>query len=210
MSDPNYQPTRRGSRGSRQSRGRGGSGERRQFDLSEQDWSLSMKISPRRRDGREIHPLRSLLLHRLTDDLKAVWRLPLGGRSGPSVFCESCQAWFAPGFVLDEVTCPGCDQLYELEFAIFRAVDSGTDECPTPARRGRPYADHPAYDVLAEGFRRSTSAPEHLAFLALAALDKARVRGRAQCSEPEAARVMNLEYVVRSGCVGSVKWRRCA
>jgi hypothetical protein len=94
--------------------------------LSQRDYALSMKISRRRRrDGQEIHEQRSLLVHRLTEGNKAIYRLPLSGAPG-NIYCEPCGKWFRHGLAETLVRC-SCGQLYAMEFAVYEAVDDDPD-----------------------------------------------------------------------------------
>lgn len=94
--------------------------------LSERDYQLSMRTSPRSPHAENNQGLRDLLVHRLRDADKAVVRLPRQ-KSGTApghfrVHCEPCGQWFALAAWGEEFQCPHCDQLYALEYAVFSAV----------------------------------------------------------------------------------------
>ncbi|QDN94916.1 hypothetical protein FNV58_00890 (plasmid) [Streptomyces sp. RLB1-9] len=97
--------------------------------LSEPDYQLSMRTSPRARADERNQGLRSLLVHRLRDAAKAVVRLPnrtsiATAHSGRyTVHCETDNIWFGLPDWGEEIECPGeCGQIFALEFAVFSAV----------------------------------------------------------------------------------------
>lgn len=93
--------------------------------LDSRDFRLSMRIGRRRRDGREVHALRSLLVHRLRDGAKAVLRLPLAkslASSAYGILCEPCNTWMQVKEMGEEFPCPQCGRVFALEFAVFSVV----------------------------------------------------------------------------------------
>lgn len=93
----------------------------RKRPLSDDDHQLSMRTSRRARQDPD--DLRSLLVHRLRNTLKAVCRLPLRGGS-ESVYCEPCNRW-TPLHAQppSEWTCPRCSRRYAMEYAVYAEVD---------------------------------------------------------------------------------------
>ncbi len=92
--------------------------------MNQDDYTLSMRISPRARRSEDNEGLRTLLVLRLSDTQKAVARLSL--REGHvSVLCEPCGIWQpAPHdeFPL-EWRCNQCERLYAMEFAVLEEVN---------------------------------------------------------------------------------------
>ena len=90
--------------------------------LNDDDYQLSMRISQRPRGG-EREPLRDMLVHRLSDTLKLVFRRGLRSNEVSS-FCESCDKW-QPGAgdaLPAEVRCEGCGRTFRLELAIYEEI----------------------------------------------------------------------------------------
>jgi hypothetical protein len=95
--------------------------------LKHDDHRLSTRVSrrPKRNDSPPAHELRSLMVHRLRDTFKVVFRRSLRGGQ-VSAFCEYCDGWSAH---LDETgittvfTCAGCSRTFQLEFAVFSEVE---------------------------------------------------------------------------------------
>ncbi len=87
--------------------------------LDADDRELSMRIAPR---GRRNDNLRTLLVHRLKDTLKAVLRLSIAtGRT--NVFCEPCGQWMVVEGFPAEWTCPRCQRKYAAEMIIYEEVE---------------------------------------------------------------------------------------
>jgi hypothetical protein len=102
--------------------------------LSERDYQLSMRTSPRSPREERNEGLRSLLVHRLRDAAKAVVRLPnrtniATADSGHyTVHCEPCSRWFPLPDWGEEIKSPCCGQVYVLELAVFSALPDPADE----------------------------------------------------------------------------------
>lgn len=74
----------------------------------------------------------------------------------------------------DRAACPVCEFTYSTvmdEPSLPRHWLSADGKLVRVGAPPLPYRDHPAWATLVEGFRKSTHSPEHLAFLALRALD---------------------------------------
>jgi hypothetical protein len=88
-----------------------------------------MRLSPRARDDGRNDGLRSLLVHRLRDGLKAVVRLPnkvniATADSGHyNVHCEPCGEWFVLREWGEEVQHAKCGRVYALEVAVFSLIE---------------------------------------------------------------------------------------
>lgn len=91
--------------------------------LDPRDHQLSMRISPRARRQEDNRALRSLLVHRLTDGWKAVWRRSLADERRASLYCERCEEWFPHKAFPVEWQCPSCEQWFRVEFAAYEAVE---------------------------------------------------------------------------------------
>lgn len=100
--------------------------ERRQgaspMRLEPDDYELSRKVSRRPRAD-DTEQLRSLLVHRLTVTMKAVMRRPLQPPRRVSMYCEECDKWFDSGAFPEVTQCPGCSNVYRLEFAVYEQVE---------------------------------------------------------------------------------------
>lgn len=91
--------------------------------MDEDDYRLSMRISPRAKRDVDNEDLRTLVIHRFTDTAKAVARI--GVRTGEvSVFCEPCDEWCRLG--TDQFparwTCPWCGRTFAMEFAVMEEL----------------------------------------------------------------------------------------
>lgn len=91
--------------------------------LSEADWRLSMRISPRAKRDADNQGLRGLLLHRFSDTNKAVARVGLRNHT-ISIYCEACDTWTRlDDFPLDyEYDC-SCGRSYRAELVVFEEVE---------------------------------------------------------------------------------------
>jgi len=89
--------------------------------FSERDYRLSMEVSPRGRQTTE-RPLRTLLIHRLDETDKLIYRVSLANEGKASFYCERCRRWFPAEEPEEEVRCPNCHVAFEIEFAIYTAV----------------------------------------------------------------------------------------
>ena len=96
----------------------------------EADHKLSMRISPRARDGKEPQrDMRSLLVHRLRQTPKAVLRLSNSRDLGTAVagdysmYCEPCGRFFPSPDWDDDWICPQCERYYVTEMVIMSAVE---------------------------------------------------------------------------------------
>jgi hypothetical protein len=92
--------------------------------IEPRDHKLSMRISPRSRDAERNDGLRSLLVHRLTEGAKAVWRRALGNEEHTSLYCEPCEKWTVVN--TDPPTiwqCSHCDREYRIEFAVYEELE---------------------------------------------------------------------------------------
>lgn len=88
--------------------------------MRDEDYRLSMKISPRGRIPTD--SLRQLLVNRLSDTYKAILRRPLRG-GGNSVYCEECDWWQkATGFPATW-TCRRCNRSFRIEFAVYEEME---------------------------------------------------------------------------------------
>lgn len=104
--------------------------------LSDSDYDLSMRLSPRAKSPRgKVDPesLRSLLIHRLSDTYKAVLRRSLRVDLGSttSVYCEPCKRWStanAEGATGTGFTCPSCDRRFRVELIIYEEITAGGDD----------------------------------------------------------------------------------
>jgi hypothetical protein len=94
--------------------------------LHDADYRLSMAVSRRSADEHN-KSLRTLMLHRLRDRLKAVLRLPLAVNAGdPSrygVYCEGCEHWTYTAVAAADFSCPRCDRHYVVECVIYTEAD---------------------------------------------------------------------------------------
>jgi len=89
--------------------------------LEEEDYDLSMRIAQPSRKASRNQGLRSLLVHRLADTVKAVLRLPLsGGVFG--VYCETCDKWHSVKTPPWNWKCPDCGLMFTMEFAVYKEV----------------------------------------------------------------------------------------
>lgn len=96
--------------------------------LDEADYRLSMRISRRRQDRQEVHRLRSLLVHRLRQATKAVFRVALSG-AGNGIYCEGCGRWAGPLSTPPPMfTCPRCSRRFEVEFVVYSETKIGSPE----------------------------------------------------------------------------------
>lgn len=89
--------------------------------MKDEDYKLSMRIAPRGKipsDG-----LRQLLVNRLSDTYKAVFRRPLRSGAHLSCFCEECSTWTRHVDFALEWTCPRCSTSYRIEFAVYEEVE---------------------------------------------------------------------------------------
>lgn len=89
--------------------------------MSQADYDLSMGISRRSRRSNE-RKTRTLLVHRLREGAKAVLRMPLKkSLTSPeyNIYCEPCREWMGLERTGEQFTCPGCERVYILEFAVF-------------------------------------------------------------------------------------------
>jgi hypothetical protein len=103
--------------------------------LSDRDWQLSMRTSPRSRSDARNSGLRSLIVHRLRDKGKAVVRIPLkrdlataDGADDYNVYCEPCDAWFVLRDWGEEVCHDKCGRVYTLEFAVLSEIKDPKEE----------------------------------------------------------------------------------
>lgn len=96
--------------------------------LNQEDWRLSMRVSPRRRDGQDAHDdLRSMLVHRLRKGYKAIMRVPMSqdlqrADHKSSILCEPCNRWVTTKGDGDIFDC-ACGRSYRMEFAVFTQVE---------------------------------------------------------------------------------------
>jgi hypothetical protein len=98
-------------------------GPERRGSLSEDDYALSMTTSRRPKKSEDAVVLRSLLVHRLRDTFKAVFRL--GRKHGrPAMFCEYCGRWTSlQGPPPHEWRCLFCGHRYAIEYAVYGEVE---------------------------------------------------------------------------------------
>jgi hypothetical protein len=102
--------------------------EYRAMPMKDEDYRLSMKISPKGKV--DSSALRQLHVLRLSDTWKAILRRPLR-QINPSlgVFCEGCSRWRRiEGDFPQEWTCPDCNLLYRMEFAVYQNVSKEEGE----------------------------------------------------------------------------------
>jgi rubredoxin len=96
--------------------------------LNDDDYRLSMAVAARPKQPRPgDETLRTLLIHRLSDTTKLIWRRALRF-DNMGAFCEPCQRWtIRIEEDHDEIDtrwhCPECNRRYRLEFAVFEEVD---------------------------------------------------------------------------------------
>jgi hypothetical protein len=91
--------------------------------LDEDDYALSMAVSPRARQEENNLDLRSMLVHRLSDTAKAIWRRGLRS-DNTSAYCEHCRHWTRNvGIAQPLWTCARCARVYRIEFVIYEEVD---------------------------------------------------------------------------------------
>lgn len=93
--------------------------------MDEDDYRLSMALSPRAAREEDNADLRAVLLHRLHDSLKAVRRWSLKG-NGSSTYCEHCRRWIRhrssethAAAIPAEWRCPFCNKLWGIELIIY-------------------------------------------------------------------------------------------
>jgi hypothetical protein len=102
--------------------------------LSDEDFQLSMRISPTARDAENNEGLRSLLVHRLVPGPKAVWRRSIADESKMALYCEPCRRWSRVLSFNEEFSCEGCRRVYRVEFSVLEEVvdddDDESDEAP--------------------------------------------------------------------------------
>jgi hypothetical protein len=94
------------------------------MQMSKDDYHLSMRISRRpRHETAGDESLRSLIVHRLSDTTKAVFRRSLR-RGNVSEYCESCDSWDKrhDEGLPEEWRCRDCDRLFRLEFAVYEEI----------------------------------------------------------------------------------------
>jgi ribosomal protein S27E len=90
--------------------------------LEDQDYRLSMRLSPRAREEENNEGLRGLLILRLAGTAKAAWRKSLRSPHG-SLFCEPCDRWTVRSAQPDaDVTCPSCGRQFRVETVIYREI----------------------------------------------------------------------------------------
>lgn len=91
------------------------------------DYHLSMATSRRRRGG-EVHPLRSLLVHRLREASKAVLRMRMSSNIATcrqyQIYCEPCGKWVDAIGAGEQFDCPRCGGVYVLEYAVYSRIGS--------------------------------------------------------------------------------------
>jgi hypothetical protein len=103
--------------------------------LTDEDFKLSMAISPRSKRAKNNEGLRSLIVHRLVPGPKAVWRRSASDENKTSAYCEPCQLWARSIKLSEEFTCRGCGRVYRVEFAVLEEVvdeDEVFDEDEAP------------------------------------------------------------------------------
>lgn len=93
------------------------------MSLSDDDFRLSMRTSPKPRVER-FAGLRSLIVHRLHNSLKGIYRIGLRAEN-QSMHCEPCGRWHPldDGPPPVEWTCPSCRRTYAMEYGIYAEVD---------------------------------------------------------------------------------------
>jgi hypothetical protein len=92
--------------------------------MEPRDRALSMRISPRARRPEDNEGLRSLLVHRITEGAKLVWRRSLSNESQSSLYCEPCNQWTRVGDNMPiEWQCLTCQREYRIEFAIYEELE---------------------------------------------------------------------------------------
>lgn len=96
--------------------------------MKEKDFRLSMAISPRAKADEDNAGWRSLLLHRLTEGSKLIWRRSLTNEKRGSLFCEHCRAWTVCNEVPIEWQCQKCERWYRIEFASYEEMESEDDD----------------------------------------------------------------------------------
>lgn len=96
--------------------------------LDDTDFRLSMRMGRRPRGKPDEPTLRSLLIHRLSDTAKLVFRRSL--RYGQiSALCEKCNEWTVSKLAgdMEELkthwSCPKCERVFRLELAVYEEVD---------------------------------------------------------------------------------------
>jgi hypothetical protein len=94
--------------------------------LSPRDYSLSMRVSRRTKNGQD-DGLRSMLVHRLRDAAKLILRVSLkedltNASAKYSLHCEPCDRWHSLDAWAEEIVCPGCERVYAVEFAVFSEI----------------------------------------------------------------------------------------
>lgn len=92
--------------------------------LEPRDFSLSMKISRRPKGQDDPEGLRSLLVHRLTDGVKLIWRRSLQRENRSSIYCERCNSWKNVGEAIPlEWDCLECGTSYRAEFISYEELE---------------------------------------------------------------------------------------
>lgn len=97
---------------------------------SNRDFQLAMAISPRSKREDELPPMRSLLVHRLVDGPKAVWRRSFSDEDKTSAYCEACRTWIRKVPLTEEFTHEACGRVYRVEFAVLEEVMDDDGEAP--------------------------------------------------------------------------------
>jgi uncharacterized protein with PIN domain len=103
--------------------------------IEEDDYRLSMAISPFAAADESNKGLRVLLVHRLHDSVKAVRRWALRS-NGCSTYCEPCKRWVKhhraeaeAEVVPAEWRCPHCRRLYGVELIVYsELVEDGEED----------------------------------------------------------------------------------
>ncbi len=95
--------------------------------MSDEDRSLSMRISPRALRPEDNEGLRSLLVHRLAEGDKGVWRRSLRDEDQVSFYCEPCDRWWQREPLAEEISCGKCSRVYRVEFAVLEEVVDDDD-----------------------------------------------------------------------------------
>jgi hypothetical protein len=95
--------------------------------LNRLDYLLSMRISPRAKN--DTPNLRTLIIHRLRPDTKAVLRISNSRDLAEALmehyaaYCEKCSVWVKRPDWADDWDCPHCGTRYQLELAVYSEVN---------------------------------------------------------------------------------------
>ncbi len=96
--------------------------------MRNEDWSLSRAISRPARNPQDNEGLRTLLVGRVVEGPKGVWRRTLKDEDRGNFYCEPCDRWSRQDAVKEFLTCGRCGRVYRVETSILEEVVDDTDD----------------------------------------------------------------------------------